>query len=193
MTSQRGPRGMMTWFAIGAFAIGLLLTGFFAWRIVETAPRQPADLNDGPVELKRDGLTIYASLPLEGSTCFARDENDADIALKRPAGTESITLNGTTWYVVARSVEKVPPQTVVVSCPGDYDLDLTYGVGPRSGVLAFTLSILGTVFSGVGFVVLGVLLLTIDRRRRRPSTTFNTFRGGNTFPAPPQDQRPQDT
>ncbi|HEY4570241.1 MAG TPA: hypothetical protein VIH10_12275, partial [Kribbella sp.] len=56
---------------------------------------------------------------------------------------------------------------------------------PRSSVVAFVLAILGTVFSFLVFLGLGIVLLVIDVvRRRRPTGTFAPQSGapGNYYP-----------
>ncbi|GAB3833162.1 hypothetical protein [Kribbella italica] len=81
----------------------------------------------------------------------------------------------------------MPPQAVIVSCPGGYDLDLNYGVGPRSGVLAFTLALIGAIFSFVGFALLGTFLLVRSHRR----TPIGSHRPGRRTLAPRTPDRSQ--
>ncbi|WP_350278467.1 hypothetical protein [Kribbella sp. HUAS MG21] len=193
--------------AIACFVIGALVTGFFVWRIVVTAPGSPQPIEDGTVHLEKEGLTIYASIPALRPPCTAQDANGADVPLKGPTGSETITINGNTWYVVARSTQAVPPGDYTISCSDD-ETSAAYAAGPKMSVMAFVLSILGTVFSFLIFIGLGCTLLAVaavkKRRRNRPTNTFPGPPGnyyppqGNTFPAPPpynpgpNPDRPQD-
>lgn len=175
----------LTWIAIACFAIGAVLTGFFVYRIIATAPRTPQPIENGVVHLTREGLTIYASVPVLTPPCEAKDADGDDVTLRKPTGSENITINGDTWYVVARSVDSVPAGDYSISCTDD-ESSATYAAGPRSSVVAFVLAILGTVFSFLVFLGLGILLLVIDvvRRRRRPTGTFAPQSGapGNYYP-----------
>jgi hypothetical protein len=187
----------LTWIAIACFVIGVVLTGFFVWRIVVTVPRSPLSIESGVVHLDKEGLTIYASVPVPTPPCEAKDSAGAEVPLKQPAGSEQITIYGDTWYVVARSVDVVPAGDYNISCIDD-QTSATYAVGPRSTVLGFVLSIFGAIGSLLVFGILGGVLLTVgivrNRRRNRPTNTFPPQPGapGNyppppstTFPAPP--------
>lgn len=196
--------------AIACFAVGVLVVGFFVWRIVVTAPRTPQPIEGGVVHLKKEGLTIYASIPVLTPPCKVQDANGDDVPIKPPTGSETITINGESWYVVARSTQTVPAGDYSISCTDD-ETSATYAAGPKSSVVAFVLSILGVVFAMLIFGGLGSALLVAGvvkkRRRNRPA---NTFPGpppgapGNyppqnlTFPAPPpynpgpNPDRPQD-
>ena len=198
MTSYPGqpataPRRILTWLAVASFVVALLLTGYFVWRIVETAPRTPHPIGSGPVALDKEGLTIYASIPVLAARCEAKDSNGADVPLKRPAGSETIGINSETWYVVARSVDKVPPGSYAVDCPDD-ESSAVYAVGPRSSVVGFVVAIFGAIGSLLVFGMIGVILLIVsaikNRRATRPPTTFpppgQQYNPGNTFPAPGQ-------
>lgn len=194
--------------AVACFVVGALAVGFFVWRIVATAPRTPQPIEDGVVHLKKEGLTIYASIPVLTPPCEVRDADGNDVPIKRPTGSETITINGESWYVVARSTRAVPAGDYSISCTDD-QTSATYAAGPKSSVAAFVLSILGTVFSFLIFLGLGITLLTVgavkQRRRNRPATTFPEPGASpypppqnHTFPAPPpynpgpNPDRPQD-
>ena len=207
----------LIWIAIACFAIGLVLTGFFVWRIVATAPRTPQSIENGVVHLEKEGLTIYASVPVLTPPCEAKGATGNDVPLKAASGSEQISINSETWYVVARSVGTVPAGDYSISCTDD-ETNATYSAGPRMSVLAFVLSIFGAIGSLLIFGILGAVLLTIgivrNRRRNRPASTFPTQpppgapgnypqqgnhpAPGNTFPAPPpynpgpNPDRPQD-
>ncbi|RZT28164.1 hypothetical protein EV649_1940 [Kribbella sp. VKM Ac-2569] len=187
---------------IACFVVGAIVVGFFVWRIVVTAPRTPQPIEGGVVHLKKEGLTIYASIPVLNPPCEVQDPNGNDVPIKPPSGSETITINGESWYVVARSTQTVPAGDYSISCTDD-ETSATYSAGPKSSVFAFVLSILGTVFSFLIFLGLGITFLTVGavkkRRRNRPPNTFPGQPGapGNypyppvppqqnhTFPAPP--------
>ena len=136
---------------IACLVVGVLLAGFFAWRIVQTAPRTPQPIDNGRVHLSKEGLTIYSSVPVLAPPCKVQDADGNDVPTKRPSGSETITVNGNSWYVVARSAEPVPAGDYSISCTDD-ETSATYAAGPKSSVLAFVLSILGTVFSLLIFI-----------------------------------------
>ncbi|WP_427884974.1 hypothetical protein ACQHIV_22605 [Kribbella sp. GL6] len=200
--------------AILCFVIGAALTAFFVYRIVVTAPHSPQPIEGGTVHLKKEGLTIYSSVPVLAPPCTVKDANGNDVPTKRPGGSETITINGNTWYVVARSTSTVPAGDYSISCT-DSETSATYAAGPKSSIAAFVLSIFGTVFSLLIFIGLGATFLAIGlvrkSRSRRSTNTFPTQPGapGNypppnypqqshTFPAPPpynpgqNPDRPQD-
>lgn len=194
----------LIWIAIACFVIGLGLTGFFVFRIIGTAPKSPLSIESGVVHLDQEGLTIYASVPVPTPPCEAKDSTGADVPLKDPTGSEQITLNGETWYVVARSVDPVPAGDYSISCADD-ETSATYAAGPRSSVVAFVLSIFGAIGSFVIFGILGTVLLILgiirNRRRKNPANTFPQYPPpppNNTFPQPPpynpgpNPDRPQD-
>lgn len=203
------PRRTLIWFAVGSFVIGLVLAGLFAWRIVQTAPKSPEPIGDSTVHLEKDGLTVYSSTPVLSPTCEAKDSNGSDVPLSPVSGSELLTINSETWYVVVRSVKPVPPGDYVISCTDD-ETGTTYAVGPRDSVAGFVVSIFGLIgsvliFFGLGLVLL-ILALVRRRRANRPSNTVPGFPGnpdGNTFPTyqprpdpgadPRPDDRPQDS
>lgn len=180
---------------IACLVVGVLLAGFFAWRIVQTAPHTPQPIENGTVHLKKEGLTIYSSVPVLTPPCKVQDADGNDVPTERPHGSETITINGNSWYVVARSTEPVPAGDYSISCTDD-ETSATYSAGPKSSVAAFVLSILGAVFSLLIFVGLGATLLIVHavrkNRRNRPTNTFpgpppNTYQPNptHTFPPPP--------
>ncbi|MEU8225964.1 hypothetical protein [Kribbella sp. NPDC048915] len=164
--------------AIACFVVGAILAGFFVWRIVDTAPRSPQPIEAGVVHLKKEGVTIYASVPVPTPPCEVRDADGNDVPVERPGGSETITINGDSWYVVARSTQPVPAGDYSISCTDD-ETSATYAAGPRSSVLGFVLSIFGLVFSLLIFIGLGVTLLGVGALKQRRA------RRGNTFPAQP--------
>ena len=178
----------LTWIAIACFAIGVVLTGFFVWRIVVTAPRSPQPIENGVVHLNRDGLTIYSSVPVPAPPCEAKDSSGADVPLESPTGSETITINGESWYVIARSADTVPAGDFSISCADD-QTSATYAVGPRMSVVAFVLSIFGAIGSFLIFFITGAVLLTVgivkNRRRNRPANTFPTQPPGAPGNYPP--------
>jgi hypothetical protein len=201
MTMQPGvPRpkkSVLPAIAIGCFVVGAVLVGFFVWRIVVTAPRTPQPVESGRVELKEKGLTIYSSVPVLAPPCKAQDADGNDVPLKHPSGSETITINGDSWYVVARSVDTVPAGVYSISCTDD-ETSATYAAGPKSSVASFVLSILGTIFSLLIFVGLGVVFLVIwlvgKSRRNRPAATFPTQPGApSNYPQPNYPQPPNQT
>jgi hypothetical protein len=165
----------LTWLAIACFLVGLGLTGFFTYRIVATAPRSPEPIGAGVVQLDKEGLTIYVPVPVPTPPCTAKDSGGADVPLEEPTGSEQITVNSETWYVVARSVDPVPAGEYSISCTDD-ETAATYAAGPRMSVVAFVVSIFGAIGSFLIFFGLGVVLLTVgavkNRRRNRPGDTF---------------------
>ncbi|MEU4196264.1 hypothetical protein AB0E69_30460 [Kribbella sp. NPDC026611] len=157
----------LTRIAIACWVVGLALTGFFVWRIVVNVPRSPTPIDGGVhVKLDKPGLTIYSSVPVLRPPCTAKDANDAEVPIYHPKGSETITLYGDTWYVVAKSQHKVPPGDYVVTC-NDTATSATYAVGPRSSVLQFVLSIFGAIGSFLLFAIVGGVLLAIGIVRGR--------------------------
>ncbi|GAA1107938.1 hypothetical protein GCM10009630_00990 [Kribbella jejuensis] len=181
-------KSILPMIGIACLVVGVLLAGFFAWRIVVTAPRSPQPIENGRVHLNHEGLTIYSSIPVLGPPCSAQDANGNDVPLKKDNGSETVTINGRSWYVVARSAKPVPAGDYSISCT-DGETSATYAAGPKFSVIAFVVSILGTVFSLLIFIGLGVVFLVIGliRRNRRPPTTYPGQPGalGNYPPQPP--------
>jgi hypothetical protein len=175
------PSQTWTWIGVGLLVLAVVLTGFFVWKVVETLPRTPLPVGAGPVHLDQDGLTFYSSQPVLPPACEATDSTGADVPLKRPSGSETITINSKTWYVVSRSAEPVPAGDYSVSCT-DRETNATYAVGPRSSVLAFVGAIFGAIGSFVILGIAGVLVLVISglKRRRANRPPSNTFPGGGT-------------
>jgi hypothetical protein len=123
--------------------------------------------------------------------CEVQDANGNDVPIEPPNGSETITINGESWYVVARSAQTVPAGDYSISCTDD-ETSATYAAGPKSSVVGFVLSILATIFSFLIFLGLGITLLTVgvvkNNRRNRPPNTFPGQPGapGNYPPVPPQ-------
>ncbi|WP_237706747.1 hypothetical protein [Kribbella flavida] len=194
MTSYPGqppaPKRTLTRLAIASFVVGLVLSAFFVWRVVDSVPSTPSRISEGPVQLKSDGLTVYSSVPVLVPTCTAKDASGADIPLERPSGSQEFTVNGKTWYVVAQSVDKVPAQEVVVDCQDD-QTSATYYAGPKLALGTFISSVLLGIGSFLLFFVIGVVLLVVDNVKRRRARRANTFPGGpGTFPGGPPPHQP---
>jgi hypothetical protein len=172
---------MWTWVGVGLLVLAVVLTGFFIWKVVETLPRTPQPIGAGSVHLDQEGLTIYSSQPVLPPACEATDSTGADVPLKRPSGSETITINSKNWYVVSRSAEPVPAGDYSVSCT-DRETNATYAVGPRSSVLGFVGAIFGAIGSFVILGIAGVLVLVISglKRHRANRPPSNTFPGGGT-------------
>jgi hypothetical protein len=166
---------------VGLLVLAVVLTGFFVWKVVETLPRTPQPIGAGSVHLDQEGLTIYSSQPVLPPACEAKDSTGADVPLTRPSGSETITINSKTWYVVTRSAEPVPAGDYSVNCT-DRETNATYAVGPRSSVLGFVGAIFGAIGSFVILGIAGVLVLVISglKRRRANRPPGNTFPGGGT-------------
>jgi hypothetical protein len=203
MTMQPGmpmpapKKSVLPMIAVACFVVGSVLVGFFVWRIVVTAPRTPQPIESGRVELKEDGLTIYSSVPVLTPPCKAQDADGNDVPLKRETGSETITINGNSWYVVARSERTVPAGVYSISCTDD-ETSATYAAGPKSSVVAFVVSILGAIFSFLIFAGLGIVFLVIwavrRSRRNRPATTFPGQSGApGNYPQPGYPQQPNQT
>ncbi|MGW7683495.1 hypothetical protein ACWGID_22350 [Kribbella sp. NPDC054772] len=192
---QPGPapaKSILPKIAIACFVVGAIVTGIFAWQIVVTAPRKPQPIESGQVVLKKEGLTIYASVPVLAPPCKAQDANGNDVPLKRPTGSETVTINDDIWYVIAKSEQTVPAGTYNISCTDD-ETNATYAAGPKMSVVRFVLSILGAVFALLIFVGLGSTFLVIGAvrkgRRNRQGQTFPTQPGApGNYPQPNYSQ-----
>jgi hypothetical protein len=176
-----GPSKTWTWIGVGLLVLAVVLTGFFVWKVVETVPRTPQSIGVGMFHLDQEGLTIYSPHPIMPPACLASDSTGANVPLKRPSGSETITINSKTWYVVSRSVEPVPAGDYLVTCFGS-DRNVTYAVGQRSSVLSFVGAIFGAIASFVILGIAGVLILVISglKRRRANHPPSNTFPGGGS-------------
>lgn len=170
--------------AIAVLAVGLALSGFFLWKAIDGRPSLPKPIGAGPVQLDREGLTIYSTQQVLQANCQAKDASGADVPLQRPLGTEEITVNSSTWYVVLRSVNSVPAGAYSVTCTGS---EGTYGVGPRASVLGFIGSVLGAIGSFLFFGLTGVLILVLAAvKRRRAKAAAGTFVAPPPYPGAPQ-------
>ncbi|WP_145807440.1 hypothetical protein [Kribbella amoyensis] len=158
------PRRPLIGIAVACFLAGLVVSGFFIYLLVSNLPSVPTRLGDSPVRLERAGLTVFASQPALSVTCKATDESGADIPLRKPDRSEQYALETKTFYVVAHSVDKVPPQSVQVRCP---DSDVAFYVGQRHTMGTFMIPALGAVGSFGLFLVIGVVLIVLDRRQTR--------------------------
>lgn len=174
--------------AIAVLAVGLALSGFFLWKAIDSRPSLPKPIGAGPVQLDREGLTIYSTQQVLQPSCQAKDASGADIPLERIQGTEEITVNSSTWYVVLRSADPVPAGAYSVTCTG---AEGTYGVGPRASVLGFIGYVLGAIGSFLLFGLTGVLILVLSTvRRRRARAAASTFGAPPPYPGAPQQPYP---
>ncbi|MGC4942652.1 hypothetical protein [Kribbella sp. DT2] len=211
MTSYSGrpvaPKRTLTWIAVGCFVLGLVLSGIFAVRVVQNVPKVPTRVDGGTVRLTDEGLTVYSTVPTLIPPCTAKDASGADIPMERVNGSQQISLNGDTWYVVAQSVRKVPAQEVVVDCDTAGTAG-TFYAGPKLALASFVGSVLLAIGSFVLLFLIGIVLIIVDNVRRRrarkatmaqsgpnnPPTQANTFPtfGQNgvdpDYPVPPADQ-----
>ncbi|WP_157630761.1 hypothetical protein [Kribbella catacumbae] len=199
--------------AIASLAVGAVLAAVFVVLLIRNLPSTPQPVGGGSVHLSKEGLQVWASVPGAEPACDVKTSDGSVVALKITGGSESITINDDkTWYLVARSVDKVPAGDYVVTCPAT-EAGPTYAVGPRVSIVAFVLSILGLVFSVLISVGLGTVLIVVDASRKRKNPPGYTFPGspppggpqypqsGNTFPGypppgtynpGPNPDRPQD-
>ncbi|WP_432946533.1 hypothetical protein ACQPXM_08485 [Kribbella sp. CA-253562] len=193
MTSHPGgpaaPKRTLTWVAVGCFVLGLVLSGIFVIRLVQNLPEAPERVDGGPVRLTSDGLTVYSSVPTLLPPCTAKDASGTDIPLERVKGSQEITLNGDTWYVVAQSVDKVPAQEVVVSCesPGTA---ASFYAGPKLALGSLVVSVLLAIGSFLLFFLVGIVLIIVDnvrRRRARKATMAHPGPNNPEYPFPPTD------
>jgi hypothetical protein len=152
------------WIGIGCFVVAFVVSGFFGVQLLRNIPGAPTPISDGPVSLDGTGLTIFASEKGTGQSCTAKDASGTAIALKEPSRSEQFDNAGDTYYVVAHSVEKVPAQTVEVSCTNQ---NATYFAGRRHTAETF----LGPAFAALGsfalFGALGTVLIVVDQVRRK--------------------------
>ncbi len=184
----KAPRKTLIWIAIASFVIGLGLAGFFAFQIVRTAPSSPDQIGSGgSVHLDEEGLTIYSSVPVPRPPCEVKDSTGSDVPMTSPKGSETITINDDTWYVIARSTAPVPAGDYVVSCGEDVN-SASYAVGPRASVMGFIGAIFGLLGSLFIFFGLGAVLLIIHfikrSRAKRPPTNNYPPQQGNYPPQP---------
>ncbi|GAB3833154.1 hypothetical protein [Kribbella italica] len=211
MTSYSGgpvaPKRTLTWIAVGCFVLGLVLSGIFVVRLVQNLPKAPTRVDGGTVQLTADGLTVYSTVPALIPPCTAKDASGADIPMERVKGSQQITVNDDTWYVVAQSVGKVPPQEVVVDCDSA-GAGGTFYAGPKLAIASLVVSVLLAIGSFLFFFLIGIVLIIVDNVRRRrvrkatmanpgpnnPPTQASTFPtiGQNgvdpDYPVPPADQ-----
>ncbi|GAA0607301.1 hypothetical protein HPO96_31755 [Kribbella sandramycini] len=187
-SAPAAPRRTLVWIGIACWLVGLALTAFFVVRIVASAPATPQPA-EGTVTLTEKGLTIWSSIPVEGEPCGVQDAQGNDVPLVDPRGTEQITVNGDSWYVVARSAEPVPAGDYAVECTDEVD-GAEYGVGPRTTVTSFVLSIFGAIGSFLVFGAIGAILFTIGmvRSRRAPVGRVPGYTPPPGSPAPPVNQ-----
>ena len=172
---SRPPTRTLTRIAIGCFVLGLAVSSIFILRLVRNLPADPTSISDGPVRLEKEGLTVFASSPSPATSCLAKDEHGADIPLQRPSGSEQWAAAERTYYVVAHSTTKVPPQTVTVTCT-DTTSDTTYYVGQRHTLGTFLAPALLAVGSFAVFFVIGTALIITDTIRRKRANQQHQYR-----------------
>jgi hypothetical protein len=166
------PRKTLLWLAIACFVAGLALTGLFVNRVFHTLPQEPQWADSGTIHLDSVGLTVYSSIPVLRAPCDVRDDNGAVLDLVPPAQAETLTIDGDTWYVVARSRDGVPPGDFIATCT-DKDTSAVYALGPRSTPTGFAYAVLAAITSFLVGAVLAIvfLILYFLRRRRVPPPT----------------------
>ncbi|MEU4393400.1 hypothetical protein [Kribbella sp. NPDC023855] len=159
---------------IASFVVGGVLAALFTVLLVMNLPGTPKPVDGGVVHLDDAGLKIYASQPGVEPTCEVKTATDGDVALEVPSGSETLTINGTSWYLVARSVDEVPAGDYVVNCV-ETEPGTTFAVGARGSLGVFVLAIVGLIVSVLIFATLGSILLATASRRTRKATPNNTF------------------
>ena len=182
----------LIWIAIACFVIGVVLTGFFVWRIVVTAPRTPQPIESGVVHLDKDGpddllVRAGARAAVQGAGLLGRRR----AARSRRAGrrrSRSTATAGTSspgrWTRSRRgtTASRAPTTRRPRRTPS--------GRGCPS--VAFVLSIFGAIGSFLVFFVLGG-----DPAHHRPGQEPPPQPPGNTFPSshqvPPATTRPATT
>jgi hypothetical protein len=166
-----GPsRKRLLWLAIACFVGGLVLSGLFVNRVVHTLPQEPQWADSGPIHLDSVGLTVYSSIPVLRAPCDVRDENGAVLELIPPEQAETLTVDSDTWYVVARSRDRVPPGDYIATCT-DKETSAVYALGPRSTPTGFAYAVLAAIASFLAGTILAVVFLILYLlRRRRPPT-----------------------
>lgn len=152
------------WIGIGCFVLAFVVSGFFGVRLAGNIPGAPTPVADGPVQLDGVGLTIFATDQGAGQTCTAKDASGTAIALKEPSRSEKFDDGGDVYYVIAHSVEKIPAQTVEVSCTNQ---SATYFAGRRHTAETFLGPALAALGSFVLFGALGTVLIVVDQVRRK--------------------------
>ncbi|MEV6413163.1 hypothetical protein [Kribbella sp. NPDC051718] len=164
-----GPqRKTLLWLAIGCFVAGLALTGLFVNRVVHTLPQEPQWADSGTVHLDQVGLTVYSSIPVLRAPCDVRDSNGTVLELVPPAQAETFTVDDDTWYVVARSRDRVPPGDYIATCT-DKETSAVYALGPRSTPTGFAYAVLGAITSFLVGTLLAIVFLILFFLRRRAS------------------------
>jgi hypothetical protein len=118
----------------------------------------------GPVHLDGVGLTIFASERGADRTCTAKDASGREIALQAPSRSEKWDDASDVYYVVAHSVEKVPAQTVEVTCA---DQSATYFAGRRHTAEVFLGPALTALASFGVLGALGTILIVVGQVRRK--------------------------
>lgn len=182
---------------VASFVVGSVLSALFAVLLVLNLPSTPEPIDGGVVHLDDGGLKIYASERGVQPTCEVKTATDGDVALEVPSGSETLTINGTSWYVVARSVDELPAGDYVVDCV-ETEPGVRFAVGARGSLGIFVLAIVGLICSVLIFATLGSILMAAARRRTRKAGPGNTFpnqglpnQGGfPQQPGYPQQQQP---
>jgi hypothetical protein len=165
----------MTWIGAGFIVLGILASSVFVFRLVNSIPNPPTRVDNGPVRIDGVGLTIFALRRDAGQTCTARDANGAAIALKEPSRREQWDTGARTYYVVAHSVEKIPPQSVDVTCTNHA---VTYFVGRRHTLGTFLPTLLAAFASFGVPTAIGCALMVIDYVRRKRAAGAARPHGG---------------
>ncbi|AEF42793.1 hypothetical protein [Hoyosella subflava] len=140
--------------ALAILIASLALAGIFVWRIIDTFPAPVAEARAGTsltADLDREGLTVFTNRPVSSVDCTVLNNRGTQVPLRRPGGSEEISVGSTTWFVALRSEEPVRPGRFDVTCQSG-DAPLVYAVGPHSSVFGFV----GLVFAAIGAVFAGI-------------------------------------
>jgi hypothetical protein len=170
----RPPKRTLTRIAIACFIVGLVVSSIFILRLVRNLPAYPTPISNGTVRLEKVGLTVFASSPAPTTSCQAKDEHGADIPLQHPRGSEKWAAEDRTYYVVAHSTAKVPPQTVTVTCADTSDT--RYYVGQRHTMGTFLAPALLAMGSFALFFIIGTALIITDTVKRKRANQQHQFR-----------------
>lgn len=156
------------WFVAAAILLVLGLVGVVLGVVLIVGSASTASLQSigqaGSVTLDPGkDKTIYAQQPGTGSGSPCRATGPGNATFTAPVGSQTITLNGQSWYAVSN---------LHVDAAGSYNLQCdagSYAIGDKGAVF----SLVGGIFGGIavialggllGFVGLVVLVVTVIRR-----------------------------
>ncbi|TDU84019.1 hypothetical protein EV138_6488 [Kribbella voronezhensis] len=167
------PKRTLTRLAIVSFVLGLAVSSIFIWRLVHNIPAEPTAIADGPVRLERAGLTVFASSPAPTNFCTAKDEHGNNVPLQTPKRSEKWAATTRTYYVVAHSTAKIPPQTVTITCTDA--TQRTYFVGQRHTMGTYLAPALTAVGTFALFFIIGTALIIADTVKRKRATQQHPY------------------